>query len=92
MKKRQHGVPAWRNLDLFWVEDISCCLVSSDHERWIQGKVPPLSTTDAGLALTTFTFSCDEAWSSIVAVAPMQSFGLGQLPPDIKDLLSLHSS
>jgi hypothetical protein len=25
-----------------------------------------------------------------VAVDPMQSFGMGQLPPDSKDLISLH--
>jgi hypothetical protein len=43
------------------------------------------------LALTTFSFSCDEARSSRLVVASMQSFGQGQLPPDTKDLLSLHS-
>jgi hypothetical protein len=54
--------------------------------------MPPLSTRDAGFAISTSSISIDEAWSSRVAVDPMQNFGLGQLPPDIKDLVSLHSS
>jgi hypothetical protein len=54
--------------------------------------VSPLSTADARLALTNFSYSCDEAWNSRVAVDPIQSYGLCQLPPDTKDLLSLHSS
>jgi hypothetical protein len=71
-KKRQHGVSTWKNLDKLWVENMSCFLVSSDHESWIQGQVPPTSTTDSGFVLTIFSFSCDKAWSNRVAVDPMQ--------------------
>jgi hypothetical protein len=76
-EKRQHGVSTWRNLDQLWVENMLLCLVSSDHERLIQGQVLPLSTTDAGFAFTTLSFSCDEAWSNKVTMALMQSFGQG---------------
>jgi hypothetical protein len=37
MEKGQHGVATWRKLDQLWVVNMSCCLVSSNHERWIKG-------------------------------------------------------
>jgi hypothetical protein len=51
-------VDTWRNFTLLCGEGMSLCLESSEHERWIQGQLPTLSTSPAAFPFSTLSFSC----------------------------------